>query len=47
MIWIRYGVLGVHVFPQDYISNLSYMSKYLIMRFSENVMVSLCFFCLS
>lgn len=38
---------GVNVFPQDNISDLSYISRYLIMRCNENAMIILCFFYLS
>lgn len=47
MVWISDGVFSVNVFPQDNISDLSYISRYLIMRCNENVMIILCFFYLS
>lgn len=47
MIWISDGVFSVNLFPQENVSNLSYFFRYLIMRFSENVMITLCFFYLS
>lgn len=47
MTWISDGVFSVNVFPQDNISDLSYISRYLIMRCNENVMIILCFFYLS
>lgn len=47
MIWISDGVFSVHVLPRDNVSNLSYISRYLFMRFSENVMIILRFFYLS
>lgn len=47
MIWVSDGGFSVPVFPQDNVSNLSCISRYLIMRFSENVIITLCFFYLS